>query len=90
MTILKSENPCWKTTQTIRELSTIDRHKLLFRSKWKDKILRNIPCNKSAKQKCTRLQKQTCKRKKQQINHKENNTPSVVKSILIHCWGNSK
>lgn len=45
------ENTCWKTTQTIREFSSIDRHKLLFGNQWKDKILRNIPYSKSAKEK---------------------------------------
>lgn len=81
------ENSCWKT-QTIREHSAIDRYKLLFRNQWKDKILRNIPYDQSAKQKWKRLQKQTCK--KQQINPKENKTLSAVKSILTHYWGKGK
>lgn len=36
---------------SIREFSSIDRHKLIFRSQWKDIILRNIFYNKSAKEK---------------------------------------
>lgn len=40
------ENPCLKTTQTIRAFGSIDRHQLIFRNQGRDKILRNRSYNK--------------------------------------------
>lgn len=89
MTILKSENPCWKTTQTIRELTTIDGINYCSEVNEKIKYLEIYLAIKVQNKNVQDCKNKPAKKKKQ-INHKENNTPSVVKSILIHCWGNSK